>query len=116
MDKNLWTPKDPLACIGLITQMENSPTPGESCIANSLPLGQSKVVNAHLIPGGPSGFQLIAPLESPKILFKFFRLLLLFTFCSVDDCFCVDELCNINDLDSNRNDGLLINILLKIRL
>ena len=26
---------------------------------------------------------------------SFFRLLLLFTFCSVDDCFCIDELCNI---------------------
>ena len=28
------------------------------------------------------------------LIFKFFRLLLLFMFCSVDDWFCVDEFCN----------------------
>ena len=51
--QELWTitlgggvAKDPLARIGLInTQMKNFSTPGESCIANSLPLVQSKVVN-----------------------------------------------------------------------
>ena len=36
------------------------PYPVESCIANSLPLGQSKVVNPSPFPGGPSGFHLIA--------------------------------------------------------
>ena len=32
--------------------MANPPTPGESCIANSLPLGQSKVVNLSPYPWG----------------------------------------------------------------
>ena len=34
------------------TQMEYSPTPAESCIANSLLLRQSKVVNPPPYPGG----------------------------------------------------------------
>ena len=60
MDKNLWGVT--LAWIVLITQMKNSPTPGESCIVNSLPLGKPKVVNLPPYPGGPSGFDLIAPI------------------------------------------------------
>ena len=64
MDKNLGgggVPKHPMAGIRLITQMEN-PLPGESCAANSLPLGQYKVVNPPSYLGGPSQFHLIAPL------------------------------------------------------
>ena len=60
MDENLsGVPKDPLTWIEFITQMENLPSPGESCIANSLPFNQSKVVNPPPYPeGGPSGFHL----------------------------------------------------------
>ena len=58
MDKNFEVPKDPLAWIWLITQMEISPTPRESCIENSTRLGQSKVVDPPLYPreGDPQGF------------------------------------------------------------
>ena len=43
MDKNIWGVfKELLARLGLITQMENTPTPGESCIAYSLLLGSPK--------------------------------------------------------------------------
>ena len=73
MDKNLFlvggVPKDPLAWIRLINQMENSTAPGESRRANSLPLGQSKVVNLPpcLGGGGALGLSLDSPIKTQLI-------------------------------------------------
>ena len=47
--------------------MENSLYPRESCIANSSPLGQSKVVNPHLISGEEDlGITLDRPITEVK--------------------------------------------------